>query len=587
MKNMKISTRILMGFLIAIILTVILGIVAIYGLNVTKGLIQEMYDTPYAASEQIGTMQQDLQRVSKLLYQLTSCDTQQELDTCKTDIEECYTELIGAARTLEEIYPEHVSLIENFENKVINEAAPISEHVMGLSTIGNENDNEIGNIMVGEYEPVLQEAKAVLLEINATAQSDAAEFLASAENTSTFLLWVVIGLLIVEAVVSIVLALIITKGIRGPIDECVAATTEIAHGNLDINLEYKSKDAIGILADNVRSMAHTLKGYIDEISAVLHEIGTGNLDVTPQQNYLGDFREIGTSMDKILDSLNGVFSNMHQAADQVAVGANEVSRGAQALAEGATKQSASVQELSASIGHVNDQIQHNASSVAQTTEIVGETAKLVDTCNTQMSTMLESMNDINQSSQEISKIIKVIDDISFQTNILALNAAVEAARAGTAGQGFAVVADEVRNLATKSAEAAKETSALIEGSLQKVDIGNKNAMDTAEVLKSIVENTMQINSLVTEIGEASEEQAHSVSEINQNVEQISNVVQTNSATAEESAAASEELSGQADMMRQQVAKFHLKNADNDAMTINMDYQPSSGHHSSLSDGDKY
>lgn len=582
MKNMKIGSRIMLGFLIAIALTVVLGVVSIYGLNSTRGLMQEMYDSPYEAQIQIGDMKASLEKTGRDTYQLAMADTEQEISELTQLTEQRYQELITASRALAELYPEHKSMVDEFENVVINEAAPLSEHVISTVRPGVSKATELGDFLNTEYAPVLERAVTELDDIAAVASEEGASFMAQATSTSNMLIWITVITLAIEVVVALILASVITKSIREPIEECVAATTEIANGNLDVNVTYVSKDAVGEMSENLRSMVATLKGYIQEISTVLHSIADGDLDVEIKENYLGDFVSIGDSMDKIVESLNNVFGGMDQAAGQVAVGATEVSRGAQALAEGSTKQSASVEELSVSVGNVNDQIQQTTSNVVETQELVGKTASLIDTCNDQMSNMLASMNDINVSSQEISKIIKVIDDISFQTNILALNAAVEAARAGTAGQGFAVVADEVRNLATKSAEAAKETSALIEGSLQKVEIGNKNAMETAELLKAIVENSTKINSNVVQIGHASEEQAHSVQEINSNVEQISSVVQTNSATAEQSAAASQELSGQADMMKQMVARFHLKDSDNQMGGINMDYTPSSSSHQSSS-----
>lgn len=590
MKNMKISSRIMLGFLIAIALTIVLGITSIYGLMTTRELMGDMYQGPYEAQVLIGEMKASLEKTGRDTYQLAMATSEESISELKKLTEQRYEELVASSRSLGEIYPQYQQQIDEFESVVINQAAPISQTVMDTVEPGVDKTPELGPLLNDQYAPILDQAISEINDIDEIARSEGSNFMDEATSTGNTMIWMIIAMLVVEVIVALILSVYITKTIREPIEECVNATTQIAHGILDVDVQYRSKDAVGEMADNVRSMVATLKSYINEISTVLHHIADGDLNVEVKENYLGDFVTIGQSMEKILSSLNNVFSNMDQAAGQVAVGASEVSRGAQALAEGSTKQSASVEELSVSVAHVNDQIQTTTGNVTETQELVGKTASLIDTCNEQMSAMLDSMNDINTSSQEISKIIKVIDDISFQTNILALNAAVEAARAGTAGQGFAVVADEVRNLATKSAEAAKETSALIEGSLQKVEIGNRNAMETAEVLKSIVENSTKINANVVEIGHASEEQAHSVNEINANVEQISQVVQTNSATAEESAAASQQLSGQADMMKQMVARFKLKDGgDMMGGGIDMGYQPSepSTQWEMASDNDKY
>jgi len=248
---------------------------------------------------------------------------------------------------------------------------------------------------------------------------------------------------------------------------------------------------------------------------------------------------------------------INQASDQVASGSEQVSFGAQALSQGATEQASSVEELSATIVELSGHVKVNADHAAEASRLSNDAGSGVMESDGHMKEMIEAMGDISDKSKEIGKIIKTIDDIAFQTNILALNAAVEAARAGSAGKGFAVVADEVRNLAQKSAEAAKNTTVLIEGSILAVDNGTRIVGQTAKSLQDVVVKAGNVTNKMTDIANASEQQAKAIAQVTQGIEQIAAVVQTNSATAEESAAASEELTGQAQMLKELVGKFRL------------------------------
>lgn len=348
-----------------------------------------------------------------------------------------------------------------------------------------------------------------------------------------------IGLLSGLSVVTVLFAFYIVHSITKPVSEIDNVARKIADGELNESIRYQSKDELGVLAVNFNKTVTRLRdyvNYIDEISSILNEVADGNLLF--QLTYI------------------------NQSSEQVASGSDQVASGSQALSQGATEQASSIEELAATINDISQQVSQNAESAKNASRQASIVGEQITVSNDSMKHMTIAMNEISEKSSQIGKIIKTIEDIAFQTNILALNAAVEAARAGEAGKGFAVVADEVRNLASKSAEASKDTANLIEGSMQAVEKGTQIANSTAEQLSQVVSGAQEIVNTIDDIATASQRQSDSIRQVTTGVDQISSVIQTNSATAEESAAASEELSGQAQILKNLVSKFRLKDSNN-------------------------
>ncbi|MBC3796043.1 methyl-accepting chemotaxis protein [Acetobacterium tundrae] len=350
----------------------------------------------------------------------------------------------------------------------------------------------------------------------------------------------------------------IIEEITKPLSEVMFVMDAMSNGNLQERITGNYKGDIDGLKQSVNNTASRLDIVVSEITDKIEQLSQGNLNIENAREFRGDFVTISNAINVIIASLNDVMGDINVAAEQVASGAGQVSAGSQSLAQGSTEQASAVQELTASITEIANQTKNNAIDANKARELADNVKDHADKGNAQMSKMQDSMVAINQSSNDISKIIKVIDDIAFQTNILALNAAVEAARAGQHGKGFAVVAAEVRSLAVRSAAAAKETTVLIEGSIDNVQEGTKIADNTAAALEDIVEGIEQVTTLVGNIAIASNEQASGIAQIDTGVEQVAHVVQQNSATAEQSAAASEELSGQAELLKQQVDTFKLR-----------------------------
>jgi methyl-accepting chemotaxis protein len=338
-----------------------------------------------------------------------------------------------------------------------------------------------------------------------------------------------------------------------PIGKVVDAATLISQGHLDVDLtDITSKDETGQLASAFSEM---IGGIREQAFAA---INISNGDFTQNVPLRSEKDTMGLALLKIENDLNQSLLSIQTAASQVNTGAEQVSSAAQSLASGTTEQAATIEELNAAISNVTQQAESNAENVQKATVYVGEADAGVIESNAHMQKLNLSMKEISASSDKISSITKVIEDIAFQTNILALNAAVESARAGTAGKGFAVVADEVRNLAAKSAAAAKQTAELISHSAASVSEGEKLALEAASILLEVGKKAKLAEQSINEIDSASSAQVLAIEEINQGLAQVSAVVQSNAATAEESSASSEELAAQAQMLKEEVERFKLK-----------------------------
>lgn len=373
----------------------------------------------------------------------------------------------------------------------------------------------------------------------------------------------VIGISVISIIVLLLLTIIITKKIIiNPIREIDSTANQIASGNLNVSINYKSNDELGSLASNFNKTVVRLQeyvNYIDEISDILNEISKGNLAFELKYSYEGEFFKIKEALTNISNSLNKILKQISLSANLVSENASQLSISSQNLAEGATDQASSIQQLLATTTEVSNHSKVIANKSHIAISKTDEAKNYLSQSNEEMDKMVVAMSEINKSSQEITGIAITIEDIASQTNMLALNAAIEASKAGEAGRGFAVVADEIRNLADASRQASKKISNLIELSLISVDNGTQIANDTAKSLISVKEATQNIAKTVDEIFEDSNNQAHSLQQITMGVEQISNVIQNNSSTAEKSATSSEELSLQADTLKNLVNEFKLKN----------------------------
>lgn len=559
-KNMKIARKLTTMSLVVALVTAIVCGVGMTGLSGIKTSDSQLYNQNTLSLDYAGSAAVKLQQIRYDMLKLTTLGAGADRDKFTADVGTLRTAIKSLLDDSETTVPPHSeakSVLDGMAKRWLDYDSTIDQYFsLAKSDLPKANvfavdtlapiGNELRDTFLKFFELIADGAKVKAADNGKTAQA-------------AITLMLAIG--VASVVLSLALGLFNARQIGNPLKTMAGVADRLAVGDVNVAIEENSKDEIGSLAASLRKVIESIK----EQSMSVMRVSDG--DLTTEVRVRSEQDLLGKSMSDLVNKLHQLAETIISASDQVASGANMVSGSSMALSQGATEQASSVEELSASITQIAAQTNLNAENAAKADTLAKEARTQAAIGNEQMREMLAAMEEINLSSRSIGKIIKVIDDIAFQTNILALNAAVEAARAGQQGKGFAVVAEEVRSLAAKSANAAQETTTLIEESIRKVDAGTKIAGNTAEALKHIVTQVEKAADFVGAITASSNEQASGINQLEIGLSQISQVVQTTAATSEESAAASEELSGQAAMLRETVGVFKIRKSSARAAEI--------------------
>ena len=571
MKNLKIRNKMIVGFGIAIILSVVLAIFAYVALSSVRNSYQNKLDYTEARVQtilEIATDVMDLRRITTAIRADNGMTERMQGHSTASaavfaDINSRLDDYFRLVENDSALTPEQTGQLLGYARSLRSTALLYRQNLVEPNiAFGMAGDLEGLSANSTAQAPLIAEIQSTIATMRENEYNTSKLLIAQTAATTTRYLVIFICLAVAIVVISIVFALLIAKSISKPMIELDSWLKETSHGNItwtpeELMILHKysaQKDEIGSMMASYAKLVE----YMNTVSNALASVSSGDLTVDAKPSSEQD--TLSLSLQKMLADLNHMFTGINSSAHQVTDGSKQIADGAQMLAQGSTEQAASVQQLSASVSQIAKTTKENAEMAEHAAALARTIMSNAEKGSSQMDDMMNAVKDINQASSSISKVIKVIDDIAFQTNILALNAAVEAARAGQHGKGFAVVAEEVRNLAAKSAEAAKDTGGLIANSMEKAELGARIAEETALSLNEIVDGIKESTQIINDIARSSEEQALGINQINTGIDQVAQVVSQNSATAQESAAASEEMSEQANTLGGLMAQFRLKDA---------------------------
>lgn len=553
LEKMKIGKKLAIGFGTLGVLLFFMVVVAMISLSISGNSIQNMVYDRFPKLVAASSVINGLNAVALKTRNMTLTTNKEEIKRDYEQITEIRKEVGTALNKLDETLttPKGRELIEQIMS-IRERYVPLMQKVQDLALEGKAVEAQ--QILITQEQQLLKNyikaVEDIVDYITAVMDKEGNDAKTLYITSLIILLLVSIGSLII----AYTLAKKITKQITVPISTIVSKADELSLGvaeNIPSEL-ISREDEIGDLGKSFQKLV----GVTQEKIALANSIASR--DVSKDVILASQRDALGLALKTMSQELNNFMHECNNNANQVSIGSQQVADASQNLSQGATESASSLEEITSSMNEIGNQTKKNAENANLANTLSNEAKKNAQNGNKQMHLMIEAMNGINTSSEKISKIIKVIDEIAFQTNLLALNAAVEAARAGKHGKGFAVVAEEVRNLAARSAQAARETTEMIDDSSKKVLAGSQITKETADALEGIMTSTEKVTDLINEITSASNEQAHSVSQIVVALNQIEQVTQRNTASAEESAAAAEELSGQASELKRLIGRFKLR-----------------------------
>lgn len=556
LKKMKIKERLIFSHGTVMGLTLLIVIMGVITTITMKGSYNELINEELSVKESVLTARLNVNIAARYLRDMaldadgdTWTETEQKVDAALKILNEKLDELSNSSVLNEEDKNAYIQSVKDWEKEIPSMIAVIK------TGNGTEAREQIANICT----PMLNSQAEKGLKLTNTLSDVVEQAIQQQNRNSTINLMMVVLAFIVVLAIALVLTIRIIRSITEPLNEARKAMVAMSEGNLNLPVTYESQDDVGEMADALRHSQKILGEVISDIDYVTEEMGNGNFSIELSAKFPGELKNIETSIKKLVKEMSETISEVRVTAQELSNNSQQVAIGVEESAKGATQQAGAVQELSSMLNQILESSHTNTNSALSAQENAEFAGQKTSESNEKMEEMLDAMNEITHASEQIGKIIKTIEDIAFQTNILALNAAVEAARAGNAGKGFAVVADEVRNLASKSAEAAKNTTQLIETSIQAVKRGGVIANTVASSMGEASQMVDKALGQIEIITEAVQEESKAIDQIAIGIEQISSVVQTTSSISEESAAASDELSKQAYHMHQLMSRFTVTN----------------------------